>query len=612
MKKNVFQFFLAFAITLSLASIVQEEFLDNKEIFPHFKEYLPDTLEVLEKEFKKEPPKLEQVKTNLYAGKDYEYLNSFFEKLSSLERSKDRVIRILHYGDSMLWSDMITSEIRQRFQKDFGDGGRGLVPITNQLSRKVLSHKNKTDETQFTWRNLDHRQFVNPQIGFLGEAAIPNYSFVSMRHEIDSEIPWSNVKLFFRSPLPNSQFKSKVLYKVKQISNTVTLEDIPVKDWEISDSKDCKEMEFVLEDGVSFQLDITGMNSTPIFDSIQFETKAGISYSTVSRQGIEISDLLLIEEKSLTCGFTRYKPDLIVFQFGVNESENLARKAFITPEKYEKDLEDVIRRFQKILPNTNILLISPIERISKNEKGIFQTMPEILFIRDKQKEIAEKNKIAFFDSFTALGGSGQNDVLYENGFMQPDRTHLTRKGGEFFAEIFYSDFFTHYKKFNGIVEETKQASLEKLKKEKNKEVNFVSKAYFYFFLFVWIVSSLLTRYPEYKIGFLAIVSFYFYSTWNFYAVFIILLSTVIDYFCGLQIYKKRQTGKNGSGYLILSLLSNLSLLFFFKYYDFFAGLLNGVLVNGNPIQIPLLHLILPVGISFYTFQTLSYTIDIWR
>ena len=88
----------------------------------------------------------------------------------------------------MLWSDMITSGIKEKFQRDFGDGGRGLVLITNQPSRKVLLHKNLTDESQFTWKNLDHRQFVNPQIGFLGEVAIPNYPRVLMKHELMEQI----------------------------------------------------------------------------------------------------------------------------------------------------------------------------------------------------------------------------------------------------------------------------------------------------------------------------------------------------------------------------------------------------------------------------------------
>ncbi len=611
MQKKILYFFLAFIITLGAFSFLQEEVLDSSQkYFPSFSEYIPDSYYTIKNLFREEPKKEEtKVKTNLYAGDNYAYLLTFLQKLSELEKNKKQIVRVLHYGDSMLWSDMITSGIKEKFQKDFGDGGRGLVPITNQPSRKVLLHKNLTDESQFTWKNLDHRQFVNPQIGFLGEAAISNYPRIIMKHELDgTNIGWNKAELFFR----NTQSQNPLTLK----ANYQTIKDKilqPVAEEKItqSNSEACNQINISLDNASLLQLELTSPSQT-IFDAIVFETEYGVSYSTVSRQGIEVGDLLLIDEKSLACGFTQYKPDLVVFQFGVNESENLARKAYITPESYRKNLEDVVVRFKTLLPDTNFLLISPIERISKNEKGEMLTMPEILFIRDTQREVAEKYKIAFFDSFTALGGSGQNDILSENGFMQPDKTHLTRKGGEFFAEVFYSDFFTHYKKFNGVAEETRKLDLEKLKKEKNKEVNFVSKAYFYFFLLVWICSALLTRFPEWKIGFLAIVSFYFYATWNIYALGIILISTLIDYFCGLQIYRKQQRGSRGTFYLVLSLTSNLSMLFFFKYYDFVISLINGILVNGNAIQIPLLHLILPVGISFYTFQTLSYTIDIWR
>jgi hypothetical protein len=150
--------------------------IPTQKYFPAFNEYIPDSYYTIKNLFKEDPKKEElKVKTNLYAGDNYAYLHTFLQKLSELEKNRKQVVRVLHYGDSMLWSDMITSGIKEKFQKDFGDGGRGLVPITNQPSRKVLLHKNLTDETQFTWKNLDHRQFINPQIGFLGEAAIPNY-----------------------------------------------------------------------------------------------------------------------------------------------------------------------------------------------------------------------------------------------------------------------------------------------------------------------------------------------------------------------------------------------------------------------------------------------------
>ena len=127
MLKKVLYFFFTFFFTLGIFSLIQEKYLESNQIFPRFSEYIPDSVETIQNFISPPEPKKEEgkVKTNLYAGDNYEYLLSFFEKLSKLKTKKDGVVRVLHYGDSMLWSDMITSGIKERFQKDFGDGGRG-------------------------------------------------------------------------------------------------------------------------------------------------------------------------------------------------------------------------------------------------------------------------------------------------------------------------------------------------------------------------------------------------------------------------------------------------------------------------------------------------------
>ena len=85
------------------------------------------------------------------------------------------------------------------------------------------------------------------------------------------------------------------------------------------------------------------------------------------------------------------------------------------------------------------------------------------------------------------------------------------------------------------------------------------------------------------------------------------ISAVLDYCCGRAVEKYRGTPKAKIG-LLVSVIVNLSLLCLFKYTDFFIGTVNGILV----CNIPLLNLPLPIGISFYTFQTMSYTIDVYR
>lgn len=112
--------------------------------------------------------------------------------------------------------------------------------------------------------------------------------------------------------------------------------------------------------------------------------------------------------------------------------------------------------------------------------------------------------------------------------------------------------------------------------------------------------------------FLLGVSYFFYGWWDYRFLGLIFLSSFIDYICGHYIYHSKTTIKKRFLFAI-SLTSNLGILFFFKYYGFFAKelvLFMGQL--GYTANIQTLNIILPVGISFYTFQTLSYTIDIYR
>lgn len=112
--------------------------------------------------------------------------------------------------------------------------------------------------------------------------------------------------------------------------------------------------------------------------------------------------------------------------------------------------------------------------------------------------------------------------------------------------------------------------------------------------------------------FLLGVSYFFYGWWDYRFLGLIFLSSFIDYICGHYIYHSKTTIKKRFLFAT-SLTSNLGILFFFKYYGFFAKelvLLMGQL--GYTANIQTLNIILPVGISFYTFQTLSYTIDIYR
>jgi len=131
-----------------------------------------------------------------------------------------------------------------------------------------------------------------------------------------------------------------------------------------------------------------------------------------------------------------------------------------------------------------------------------------------------------------------------------------------------------------------------------------------FFAFV-ISLIVIIRNRNFTHIFLIAVSYFFFYFSNNFLVVLLIFSTVLDYYVGKQIWITNDKSKKKK-LLLLSLIGNLGLLGFFKYTDFAISQFNEIFGLVGMNQVPLLEIILPVGISFYTFQTLSYTIDIYR
>ncbi len=131
------------------------------------------------------------------------------------------------------------------------------------------------------------------------------------------------------------------------------------------------------------------------------------------------------------------------------------------------------------------------------------------------------------------------------------------------------------------------------------------------FLFFYLVAVL----AVYKLSplklrnlILLVVSLFFYGWGEPVYIIIMLLSIVVDYVHGMLVERWREDDRKARRAVASSVFFNLAILVFFKYWDFIAGNLNAL----TGLQLPVLGLPLPIGISFYTFQTMSYTIDVYR
>ena len=142
-------------------------------------------------------------------------------------------------------------------------------------------------------------------------------------------------------------------------------------------------------------------------------------------------------------------------------------------------------------------------------------------------------------------------------------------------------------------------------------MTFTSLTFLLFFPFVFLLYWLKPQ-QKWQNSILVLASYFFYGWWDYRFCLLMLLSSLVDYFIGIAVHATDDR-RIQRRYLILSLISNLGLLGYFKYYNFFSdsfvSLLNQFGWSVHPV---IAEVILPVGISFYTFQTLSYTIDIYR
>lgn len=135
-----------------------------------------------------------------------------------------------------------------------------------------------------------------------------------------------------------------------------------------------------------------------------------------------------------------------------------------------------------------------------------------------------------------------------------------------------------------------------------------------FFIFLSIVIPLYLLLPHrLQNRMLLAASFIFYGWWDWRFCSLLIISTGVNFYCGIQIYKYLNADRIAKRWKLAAIIFNVSLLGFLKYFNFFTSeLTNALSQMGVNWNLNSLHIILPVGISFYTFQTLSYSMDIYQ
>jgi alginate O-acetyltransferase complex protein AlgI len=570
--------------------------------------------------------------------------------IDSINGSKNQV-RIMYYGDSQIEGDRITSSLRHSFREGRKGTGPGLfLPVMPVMYTKSLWLKSSSNWIKYNYLSYKNGEIAHNKLGpFMALCRF----LPPGRNSTSTQKAWVRIRPSQYADSTSAQYDIlRVFYSNPsgRVTINVTADDKRVLTDSLKTGTEVKELTCGLAGAKNILLEFQGKTSPDIY-GISIESREGIIVDNIPQRGSAGLEFTMVDKKNLLEIFGKLKPDLIILQYGLNIVKNIRNNY----SYYERGLYRQVKRVREVATESAVLVIGVTDMASVEGDSVksYSNIPSII---RSQKEAADESGAIFWDSYSAMGG--KSSVIawskMKPSLAQSDYVHFTYAGADSISKLLYGYIISSGKRdtsqafiaqnipdtSNIITSKIKilppqppvqQSSKLKaiiseiLSYDPDRPFIFTTAAFWLFFLVVLAGYSLIYKKLFIRNIYLFLVSLFFYYKTGGLFLFILIFVTVVDYSCGLLI--NRSKGKAARKFFVLlSIVSNLGLLGYFKYtgffikaindifgtqlkvYDFLSAFSNSILGTSFDIS----YIILPVGISFFTFQSLSYTIDVYR
>ena len=359
-------------------------------------------------------------------------LDHFFEALQRTEsRQPGAITRILHYGDSPATADLITGDTRKLLQSRFGDAGHGFVLLAKPWAwydhnGVSLSGSGWTIETASQTRAKDGRYGLGG-VSFRGEAGA--HTEVVLKDGNHGRIKVS----FLRQP-GGGVFQ--VIAEGRAVG-TVDTKGVAVEPGFFEADLPPNSRHFGIR---------IASGSVRAFGASFEKLGPGVEYDSLGLNGASITVLShMFDERHWGEQLQHLQPDLVIINYGTNES---AYEAFVD-QSYGKELTEAVRRVRAALPETSILVMSPMDRGRREAGGEIGTLPAIPRVVTIEQRVAMQTGSGFFNTFLAMGGPGTMGQWYqaEPRLVGGDFIHPMPAGARIVGNLLYQALFEGYNQF---------------------------------------------------------------------------------------------------------------------------------------------------------------------
>ena len=350
-------------------------------------------------------------------------LTAFFLALDSVDSMP---IRVVHYGDSQIEEDRITNILRENWQKQYGGGGVGLIPLHQTIPTRsirqtlfingVLQTTQKGPKRYIVYGPKSMRLMDSDDYGVMGQVALMDTSLV----------PGSDSVVLHIEPLdkkrkPHHYFnRLRVLADSSLAFSLSPLASLPDSLLPIADS--------------TTHCDIILQGSGSVY-GVSLETDKGVIVDNIPMRGCSGNIFTKIDSTQLSTFYRETNTRLIILQFGGNmipQTENPS-----TIRGYVRStMRQQIRYIKACAPQASILLIGPSD-MSTNIDGVMTTYPLVPYMDQQFRKLAQEEGIAYWSIYEAMGGYNSMVVWHDKGLAGSDYVHFTRAGANNIGKKLY-------------------------------------------------------------------------------------------------------------------------------------------------------------------------------
>ena len=380
-----------------------------------------------------------------YSKSGKENFIAFFKKLNLSASNK---VRILHYGDSQIEGDRVTSFLRQRLQTQFGGYGPGFIPAVNVY--ETITYSQTYSENFQRYTNFGGMALTNKRYGIMNSVGrfTPEFNDSINLDSLEIITAWMEVE-----PGRGAYHRAKN-YRNVTLHYSDAVVGCGLKIWNndelvITDS--------LIADGKYHKYTYT---LPELLGKVKFEYSSKISpnilgYSLESSSGLQVDNIAMrgssgtffgqIDQSLAKQIYDGQNVELFIMQFGGNSVPYIKDSAGVYRSvDYFRGQLNTIKRLR---PNAMIIVIGPSDMSTLIEEE-YRTYPLLPLYVEKLRKMTKEIGGAYFDMYAAMGGEDAMAAWVEKGLAAEDHVHFTLKGASIATQKFYDALMTVYNKLN--------------------------------------------------------------------------------------------------------------------------------------------------------------------